>query len=255
MNPTRGTIARILNCAICCSFILSLCAAAQTEDVADQPAVARDDSELLLRTLEELAELKELVRQLQESLKLFMDSTAYELQEENRRLRRAVKLRYREEAGGVPTVPMPDRDLLDQILEPGSVPPPALKAPPQEFSYTVVDEFGRTPEAAASVGGKATSLKGMVVVVPERSSDEQLIAMGRELRQKFNDYDNINIEVFNNMETAYRYMKTHVADPVHRVMNISRFREQGRDTILLIKGNTVREIPVEPNADAVDLSP
>jgi hypothetical protein len=254
MNPTRGTLARILTCAICCSFVLSLCAAAQIEDAADQPAVARDDSELLLRTLEELAELKELVRQLQESLELFMDSTAYELQEENRRLRRAVKLRYREEAGGLPTVPMPDRDLLDQILELGSVPSPALKAPPQEFSYTVVDEFGRTPEAAARVGGNATSLKGMIVVVPGWSSDEQLIAMGRELRQKFNDYDNINIEVFNNLETAHRYMETYVADPVHRVMNISRFREQGRDTILLIKGNTVREIPIEPNADAVDLS-
>ena len=255
MNPSQATFKRIFVCGICCGLFLDAAVATQEEDAADQPAVARNDTELLLRTIEELSELKETVRLLRESLELFMDTVAFDLRAENRRLRRAVNLRYGQDQGGLPPVPMPGRDLLEQILELGVEPPPVVEPPPQEFTYTVVDEFGRTPEAAAQAGGDTLSLKGMIVAIPGWASDEQIIDLGRELRLKYDDYDNINIEVFNDMDTARRYKETHVARPEHRVLNISRFKEQGRDAILLIKGDVVTEIPLDPKTEAVELKP
>ncbi|MDP7638742.1 MAG: hypothetical protein QGG73_03370 [Candidatus Hydrogenedentes bacterium] len=255
MNLTQAAIARLLVCAVCWYLLSNAGAAAQDEGAADQPAAARDDSELLLRTIEELAELKETVQQLRESLERFMDTVAFDLREENRRLRRTVNLRYGEERGGLPAVPMPDRELLEQVLERDVEPLPAVEHPPQKSTYTVVDEFGRTPEAAARLGGNAMSLKGMIVAIPGWAGDDQIIGLGRELRLKYDDYDNINIEVFNDMNTAHQYREMHVGKPGHRVLSISRFKEQGRDTILLMKDGATTEIPLDPDAGPVVLEP
>ncbi len=214
-------------------------------DYADAPALERDAVDLLVQAMAELAELRETVSDLQVSLDLFMETVAKDLRVENERLRKAVRLRYERDTG-LPPVPMPNRELIDSIVNDRAITEAARKAEAMEsgdFNYTVVREWGRTPEDVAALAGKAASLKGMILAVPEWGADEDLLSLGRELRDGFGDFDNINIEVFDDLEAAHDFAKRGVADPEHRVLNVSRYRDSGRDVILLIRNHEVREFP------------
>lgn len=115
-------------------------------------------------------------------------------------------------------------------------------APPAEFSHSVVREWGRTPAQAAEIGGGATSLKGMVLVVPAGSDPYDIDQLGRDLRNQFAHFDNINIEVFDDADAAEAYAQTNVANPAHRVLSVSRHRASGRDVILRIRDGVTMEI-------------
>lgn len=217
----------------------------ELEDYANAPALERDALDLLVQVMADLVELRETVLDLQASLDLFMDTVAEDLRVENERLRRAVRLRYERDTG-LPPVPMPNRALIEDIVN-GQGPTAGAPDPevmePREFSYTVVSEWGRTPEDAAALAGNTPSLKGMILAVPEWGGDEDLLTLGRELRAGFDDFDNINIEVFDDLEAARDFARRGVANPEHRVLNVSRFRDSGRDVILLIQDEVVREFP------------
>ncbi len=109
--------------------------------------------------------------------------------------------------------------------------------------YQVVQEWGRSPEAAAQDGRQASSLLGMICAVPPNSSDDELVAFGRALRESFAEYDNINIEVFNDPVAANQFASTNVAPPDSRVMTVQKYGDAERDVILLIRGDDIREFP------------
>jgi hypothetical protein len=110
------------------------------------------------------------------------------------------------------------------------------------LNYAVITEWGRSPQDVAQLGGKASSLKGMVCVVPDGSPNDQIIALGRFFRNEFKDYDNINIEVFDNRQVAQSYVETNNASPEHRVLSVSKHRQSGRDTILVLRDGALTEV-------------
>jgi hypothetical protein len=215
---------------------------------AQQPAVPEDDpihapateplsdSELLVEMLTELTALREKVDRLEATLHLFLESVAMPSRGEVERLR----------------APQPVEDVAagEEAPDPGfpvNVPRPAAEPvaaePGGPFTYSVVNEWGRTPEMVANIGANISTLKGMVLAVPGWSSDEQLIDLGRELREHYADYDNINIEVFNDPESARRFAESGVAaDYKDRVLTVSKFADSGRDLILLIRGESTTTI-------------
>lgn len=197
-----------------------------------------------------------------------------DLEVENDLLRRHIREIYETRGVQLPAVPTPDKDLIESVLaeEPGGLALPDLPWPPEEASadtapapesaapavepapgpaavsgppYEVVEEWGRSPEEAANLGQGVSSLKGMIVLVPEGADDAHVARVARELRNQFEAYDNINIEVFDDRAVALKYQEDHVAAPEHRVASISRHATSERDVILLIRGETATELPPE----------
>lgn len=113
---------------------------------------------------------------------------------------------------------------------------------PEPFSFSTVQEWGRSPEMVAEIGEGAASLKGIVGVVPPRSRREDIEQLGRDLRKQYEGYDNINIEVFDDEESAHQYAETQVGDSDHRVLSISRHAASGRDVILYLKKGEAVEV-------------
>lgn len=206
---------------------------------ADRPALDPDDTnQLLLELIAEIAAMRESMDEMQKQMTSFMTTTERALREENARLRQAVELRYGQAGESGSRLPIPNGDLIDEVLAEASEPPAPVE---KEFSYTVVKEWGRTPEEAARFDGEA--LKGMVLAVPDWSTDADLASLGVELREQFDGYGNINIEVFDSLAAAQEFAaegRTQLAED--RVLNISRYETGGRDLILLIRGDEVTEI-------------
>src|SRR5690606_19381080 len=98
--------------------------------------VAQDDVNALR---EEIVALRRQVDKLQTTIDVYVNGMVAELQDENTRLRRLLRRTYGEEPETLPTVPMPDRDLLEDAIAnpespafvPAETPAPP---PPQEFS-------------------------------------------------------------------------------------------------------------------------
>ena len=64
----------------------------------------------------------------------------------------------------------------------------------KEMTYTVLGQWGRTPEEARSLGPNVSSLRGMVGVVETGGTDADLLALARKIRKELSGYDNINID-------------------------------------------------------------
>lgn len=191
-----------------------------------------------------------------------------ELEDENRKLRQAVRIRYGRQEETLPRVPMPNRDLIESVLgesaplgEDAADDVPAVETPedpaPVEVAavaeeaapdleaaerYTVVSKWGRSPEVAAGLSGNVSSLIGLAVVVPRGTGQEELRALGRELRRDYDEYDNINIEVYDDEDAARRYSEEGVGSATHRMLSISKHRHSERDTILLFVNGVPTEV-------------
>ncbi len=206
-----------------------------------------------------------------------------DLEVENDLLRRHIRELYGTRGIQLPAVPTPDKKLIESVLaeepgefalsdpplppvedapeavppatepEPGGAGPDAEPEPMPEPApaaiagppYEVVEEWGRSPEEAANLGAEVSSLKGMIVLVPEGADDAHVARVARELRHQFEAYDNINIEIFDDRAVALRYQTDHVAAPEHRVASISKHAASDRDVVLLIRGETATELPLE----------
>ncbi len=222
--------------------------------------------------LAELAALRALVESLQEAFDVYVGSIVTDLQAENDRLREELRRLYllqsRKPIVLPQAMPQPYGEPFEDTQDDGS---PIQEAPaepheptpldtillqdemalqdafkaeaPQELTYTPLSEWGRTPEEAAKLGDGATSLKGMVCVVPKGYNQDDLLALGRQLHNTLAAYDNINIEVFDDVAAARVFVEKNVDPLGHRVMSISKHRRSGRDAILLFRGDTVAEIP------------
>lgn len=112
-------------------------------------------------------------------------------------------------------------------------PAPAAAEP---FGFTVVDEWGRSPEAVAEQGGKASTLVGVAGLVPPGSTRSDVVALGKELRTKYKDYDNIVIEVFDNEAAAKKFADAQSVDAESRVLSISKAKADGRDLMIYFGG-------------------
>lgn len=171
------------------------------------------------------------------------------LEDENEKLRRALRVRYGRETGDLPAVPMPDRDLIEEVLNDPRVQETRRDLMRTEspggvdtMSYTVVSEWGRSPEIAAQLQGNVSSLIGMAVTVPARISEESLRAVGKHIRKKYEYYDNINIEIFDNIDAARQFADFGTVDKGRRVMSISKHRHSERNVILLYRGSATIEV-------------
>jgi hypothetical protein len=108
-----------------------------------------------------------------------------------------------------------------------------LGPPSAPEAFTVVSEWGRSPEVAASLPGDVSSLIGMTIAVERKTSVDALRLMGAELRQNYAHYDNINIEVFDDIGAARQYADKGELDAPRRVLSVSRFKHSGRDDIVV----------------------
>jgi hypothetical protein len=215
----------------------------------------------------EMSALRTEVKELSQTLDLLINRVMKDLEDENAQLRDEVRRAYATGAGATPQVPRPSDKLLDEVLSeasnaptptaaeiaasygatPVSPAPSASTAPsappkPVTFAYHVIQEWGRTPEAVAELGGSNSSLKGMVCVVPPGSQRADLEQMGRDLRAKFEGYDNINVEVFDNETAAKTFVDQNKMNTSRRVLSVSKHQGSGRDVILYYENGTTYEV-------------
>lgn len=203
----------------------------------------------------EVRTLRDEIKLFQSTLDLMINKIMTDLREENVLLRKEVqRLNEMQEQYGLPDmaiIPRPGMELIDEILneEFQSEEAPAAEEEnytDEPFEFTPLHQWGRTPEVAAEIGEEAASLLGMVGVVPRNSRREDIENLGRELRSTYDAYDNINIEVFDDVATAEKFIETQVGDPARRVLSISKHRGEGRDIILFLnKGKAEEVTPAE----------
>ncbi len=109
------------------------------------------------------------------------------------------------------------------------------------LAYTVTREWGRDPEPEDGSEPGAASLHGMIGAVGPNASDEELLEFAADLRERYDEYDNINIEFFRGARAAQEFAESSVAPPESRVLSVSKHAGTGRDVILLIRGDDVEE--------------
>lgn len=215
--------------------------------MAEEQAAA----DALVALQDEVAGLRADLSQLQETLDLLLNQIMADLESENHDLRDEVRRMYQRNEAGIATnrnVPRPGGALVDQVLGEAGMEGETdftadTMATPVEIPFMVINEWGRSPEVVADLPGDVPTLAGVVGAVPAGSRRVDIEQLGIDLRAKYAAYDNINIEVFNDQDAAAFYAETNVADPVHRVLSISKHAASGRDVILLIQGDTSTEVP------------
>lgn len=223
------------------------------------PAPEESDEDALANTparpvelqdvMEEVSELRAQVLQLQQTLDTWMETSLADLKAENETLRRQLREIHKTGGVDVPPVPTPEGDLLrDALAEPDTepAPPPApevIKAVAAGGYFTVA-EWGASPEDAAKSTPPRASLKGLIAVVLPGTAEEDLRELGKRLREEFKDYDNINIEFFDDRAAAEAFKSGQPVDSARRVLSVSRHKASGRDVVLLLKGNNALPVPV-----------
>ncbi len=191
----------------------------------------------------EIGRLREEIRLLRDLLEQGVVGRIISLENEVRMLRGALQQQQIAAYGNGTIVPQPGDTPMPQPFSESSssglpTPPPMAEPEPplptEAFRFTVVDEWGRSPEVAADLGGNASTLIGMAGLVPARSAREDVIALARELRADYEAYDNINIEIFDSERAAQDFAADQSVDPAHHVASISRHKGSGRDLILYL---------------------
>jgi hypothetical protein len=188
--------------------------------------------------------LRSEVAALRKKVEKTLDILVKDLVAENTYLREKLG-RY--EGSNMPAaVPRPGEDAMEDAPGPAEEAAPA--PPPEPVStvkeMTTLAEWGRTPEEAVARGGDTTSLKGMIIVVPPDMDESALAELGRKLRKDFDAYDNINIELFNEVNAAQAFADTNRMSEHRHVLSISRHKPSGRDEVMLMRDG--KPSPVEP---------
>ena len=184
---------------------------------------------------EQLSDLREVVMDLQRVVDEKLVAIQ-QLEDENEKLRQALRLRF--SSGALPPVPIANRELLESVLK-EAAPEPERKetrgpaTAPETF--TVVSEWGRSPEVAASLPGDVSSLIGLTIAVDRATSVDALSQLGAELRDNYSHYDNINIEVFDDIAAARKFADEGNLNEARRVMSVSRFKHSGRDDVTVYR--------------------
>lgn len=199
----------------------------------------------------EMMRLQQEVRLLRELIEEGVVNRVMTLENEVRDL----KATLRAQRGGAPMVPQPDAPATARLPEPEmAAPSPTPTAQEsarveravatEPFAFTVVDEWGRSPEAVAELGNGASTLIGLSGLVPAGSTRADVVGLARELRAKYRDYDNIVIEIFDSEEAALAFAESQQVDEASRVLSISRARADGRDLMIYFGGELPEPLPV-----------
>ena len=234
-------------------------AADAVQPPADAPEAPADETvdepEPSAAAAEELAALRSDVARMQAMLDLVLDEFVIELKNENNRLREevetlqhALEARESQDAAFVPPMSRPDAPRAPLTPAAPEAPPAydavAEPAPGETIRYAVIREWGRNAEEAARMNN-ASTLKGMICAVPPNATDAQLAELGRWLRTEYDAYENINIDVFDDVEAARRFAETNSMEGGRRVLNVSRHPATNRDVIALIRHEGTTVIPRE----------
>jgi hypothetical protein len=221
-------------------------------DLLDQLLVDMQDqtrSELVnrVRALEiENAELREYILSLRGEQSgtdaAELEVTLRNALKENAALREAIGILTKDGSGGGSAAVMETSAVKrggEPVADPRESDP---QTDPDETTFRVMKEWGRSPEATAAMPGSVASLKGMSVYVTPGTRDGDLENLARQLHADYADYDNVNIEIFDDPDAARDFADTGRASPRHRVGSISRHRKSGRDKILLFTDGSAREV-------------
>lgn len=195
----------------------------------------------------ELAELRAEVKRLQETVDLTVAYVVGDLHEENRRLREEVARAY----ASPPEAPGTAREELQSKLAELGIPQSALPGDSPaadmhdygENGYLVVKEWGRSPEDVASLGANVPSLKGLICAVPKNLSDADYSELGRRIRQEFEAYDNIVIDVFTDETAARAFAEKNLRSTEYNVLSIQKDGNSGTDHILLHRNGVTVDVP------------
>ena len=195
----------------------------------------------------EMIRLQQEIRLLRELIEEGMLNRVTTLEAEVRDLK--ATLRGEQPAG--PVVPKPDEPARARLPQPE--PSAATEAKPEmsledlaaaqlpavpaaEFTFTVVDDWGRSPEAVAELGGTASTLIGVAGLVPAGSTRDDVVALAQELRTKYRAYDNIVIEVFDDASAAQDFADSQKVNAERRVLSIAKSKADGRDLMIYFGG-------------------
>ncbi len=195
------------------------------------------------RVLREIQEIKISLQQIQQTLDYLVNHVIADLEAENQQLKATLQ------SYGINPLPQDVTRNTTSPYIPGGpakndtpIPlsetemKPKQKVPadiPQEFSFRIIEEWGRSPEVVRQMNTNAPSIKGIIGVVPPGSSREQLQELARELRAKYDEYDNINIEVFDDETSAKEYIEKNIKNREHNVLSISKHKDSGTDNITI----------------------
>ncbi|MGC8737378.1 MAG: hypothetical protein ACP5UA_01880 [Candidatus Hydrogenedens sp.] len=193
------------------------------------------------RLYREIQEMKISLQQIQQTLDYLVNHVITDLEAENQQLKATLQ------SYGLNPIPQDMIRTPSSKYIPGSpanegitTPVPSTSTrtkienndtPPQEFYFRVLEEWGRNPEVVKQMNSNAPTIKGIIGVVPYGSPKEKLQELARELRLKYDEYDNINIEVFDDDVSAKEYIKKNIKSKEHNVLSISKHKESGRDII------------------------
>ncbi len=195
----------------------------------------------------EMMRLQQEIRLLRELIEEGMLNRVTALEAEVRDLK--ATLRGEDPTG--PVVPKPDEPARARLPQPEPGTPTESKQemsiqdlaaaqlpaePAEDFSFTVVDEWGRSPEAVAELGGTASTLIGVAGLVPARSTRADVVALAQELRTKYRVYDNIVIEVFDDAGAAQEFADSQKVNAERRVLSIAKSKADGRDLMIYFGG-------------------
>jgi len=192
-----------------------------------------------------ILDLEDKLRWLEEKLDT-MTLTFTEIDNENMKLREALRVRYGRQRSGLPPVPMPHKKLIESVLgePPGEKAQPIKEAPDDAdaLKFTIVRQWGRSPETVAELPGNVSSLIGIAAVAAPGLPSSEIEALGRELRQTYRAYDNINIQVFDDATAAKIFADKGISSDVHLLLSISKHRNSVRDSILRFQNGHAIEV-------------
>ena len=86
------------------------------------------------------------------------------------------------------------------------------------------------------------TLAGLVAFVAPDAAPQELEALAGELRHTYASYDNINIQVFHDIETARIYAELGKSSPEHLVLSISKHKHSERDKMIRLVDGVVIEV-------------
>lgn len=233
------------------------------------PSILDDpDAKYFLVVAREIAAIRSDMERLRQTMDAHHKGFVGDLQQENAQLRRELRRAYalRGDAGDLPMLPIQDSpfaeaDRMWAESAPQGIewtPPPGEMAQPiasgagsaltendganvtaivgsTDAQYAIIAEWGRTPEAASARGDDTTSMFGMIAVVSPQTSEEEVIALGHELREEYANYDNVNVSIFTDTQAAETYSKSNSLKDGVPLLRISKFRKTGEDAVYLNK--------------------
>ncbi len=210
--------------------------------LGDRSAVTPD--EIVSDVGAEVALLREHVYQLESSLTFYMDTVVTDLREENAYLRDELARVYAAiplEDRMRPVVPRRGAAALNDIQDLAANPNYTARTnesrrdPSAPLRIVIAKEWGRTPAEATEIGKGVTSLRGIIGSVAQGAGDEALLQLGRELREQYDEYANINIVVFDSEGAATAYADRNAKSTTRHVLTIARHAQSGIDEMYLYR--------------------